>query len=309
MAQEGALAERALTTAWDAFEERFSWQSFADLRLLGRLCLCSHVFASVLHLAVSAPAEEEVHFFAVFFDLRAVYRRLLQDEMGVQAEIELAGGSHTPDPGSQKHFVLQSDSSAAEEQFWEGEFGEFLFKHGEFLAPLPVYHLERMWEERLEWHQERMRMHMEDEDIHEMKREKEEVVAEEDAEGAEEDEVITIDTSAAEASEEEDAEETRLLSEEASRGAWDLAMMARAWAFARTVAHETPWPWHDTAKKVAGRRVWRVGVLNIPCCEGYRWRMRHSPTCQHWCSSRSSSGQVVSRAASCGDAGGHSYGL
>ena len=138
-------------------------------------------------------------------------------------------------------------------------------------------------------------------------------MAEEDAEGAEEDEVITIDTSAAEASEEEDAEETRLLSEEASRGAWDLAMMARAWAFARTVAHETPWPWHDTAKKVAGRRVWRVGVLNIPCCEGYRWHLRHSPTCQHCphskCSSRSSSGQVVSRAASCGDAGGHSYGL
>ena len=137
--------------------------------------------------------------------------------------------------------------------------------------------------------------------------------AEEDAEGAEEDEVITIDTSAAEASEEEDAEETRLLSEEASRGAWDLAMMARAWAFARTVAHETPWPWHDTAKKAAGRRVWRVGVLNIPCCEGYRWHLRHSPTCQHCphskCSSRSSSGQVVSRAASCGDAGGHSYGL
>ena len=85
MAEEGALAERALTTAWDAFEERFSWESFSDLRLLGRLCLCSRVLASVLHLAVS---EEEVHF-AVFFDLRAVYRRLLQDEMGVQAEIEL----------------------------------------------------------------------------------------------------------------------------------------------------------------------------------------------------------------------------
>ena len=119
------------------------------------------------------------------------------------------------------------EAQAAGEQLWEGEFGEFLFKEGVFLAPLSKYLLERMWEERLEVHEERMRMHMEDEDIHEMKREKEEVVAEEDAEGAEEDEVITIDTSAAEASEEEDAEETRLLSEEASRGAWDLAMMAR----------------------------------------------------------------------------------
>ena len=55
------------------------------------------------------------------------------------------------------------EAQAAGEQFWEGEFGEFLFKQGEFLAPLPEYHLERMWEERLEWHQETMRM--EDEDI------------------------------------------------------------------------------------------------------------------------------------------------
>ena len=110
MAQEGALAERALTTAWDAFEERFSWQSFADLRLLGRLCLCSHVFASVLHLAVSAPAEEEVHFFAVFFDLRAVYRRLLQDEMGVQAEIELdAAGEYNLDSDDAADFWNDTD--------------------------------------------------------------------------------------------------------------------------------------------------------------------------------------------------------
>ena len=92
MAEEGELAERALTTAWDAFEDRFSWESFSDLRLLGRLCLCSHALATantveLLHLAVLAPAEEEVHF-AVFFALRTVFRRLLQDEMGVQAEIE-----------------------------------------------------------------------------------------------------------------------------------------------------------------------------------------------------------------------------
>ena len=109
MAEEGALAERALTTAWDAFEERFSWQSFADLRLLGRLCLCSHVFASVLHLAVLAPAEEEVHF-AVSFDLRAVFRRLLQDEMGVQAEIELdAAGEYNLDSDDAADFWSDSD--------------------------------------------------------------------------------------------------------------------------------------------------------------------------------------------------------
>ena len=72
MAEEGALAERALTTAWDAFEERFSWQSVADLRLLARFCPCSHVFASVLHLA-----EEEVHF-GVFLALRAFKRQLLK---------------------------------------------------------------------------------------------------------------------------------------------------------------------------------------------------------------------------------------
>ena len=110
MAEEGALAERALTTAWDAFEERFSWEYVSDLRLLGRLCLCSHVFASVLHLAVSAPAEEEVHFFAVFFDLRAVYRRLLQDEMGVQAEIELdAAGEYNLDSDDAADFWSDSD--------------------------------------------------------------------------------------------------------------------------------------------------------------------------------------------------------
>ena len=100
MAEEGALAERALTTAWDAFEERFSWQSFADLRLLARFCLCSHVFASVLHLA-----EEENHF-GVFLALRAVYRRLLQDEMGVQAEIELDAAAE---------YNLDSDDAA---DFW-----------------------------------------------------------------------------------------------------------------------------------------------------------------------------------------------
>ena len=107
MAEEGALAERALTTAWDAFEERFSWGDVSDLRLLGRLCLCSHVLASVLHLAVSA--EEEVHF-AVFFDLRAVYRRLLQDEMGVQAEIELdAAGEYNLDSDDAADFWSDSD--------------------------------------------------------------------------------------------------------------------------------------------------------------------------------------------------------
>ena len=74
--------------------------------MLGRLCICSHVFASVLHLAVSAPAEEEVHFFAVFFDLRAVDRRLLQDEMGVQAEIELDAADK---------YNLDSDDAAG---FW-----------------------------------------------------------------------------------------------------------------------------------------------------------------------------------------------
>ena len=104
MAQEGALAERALTTAWDAFEERFSWQSFADLRLLGRLCLCSHVFASVLHLA-----EEENHF-GVFLALRAVYRRLLQDEMGVQAEIEVeTAGEYNLDSDDAADFWSDSD--------------------------------------------------------------------------------------------------------------------------------------------------------------------------------------------------------
>ena len=54
------------------------------------------------------------------------------------------------------------EAQAAGEQFWQGEFGEFLFKEGEFLAPLPKYLLERMWEERLEWHEERMRMDHED---------------------------------------------------------------------------------------------------------------------------------------------------
>ena len=47
-------------------------------------------------------------------------------------------------------------------QFWRGEFGELLFKEGVFLAPLSKYLLERMWEERLEWHEERMRMDHED---------------------------------------------------------------------------------------------------------------------------------------------------
>jgi len=47
-------------------------------------------------------------------------------------------------------------------QFWQGEFGEFLFKEGEFLAPLPKYLLERMWEERLDWHEERVSMDQED---------------------------------------------------------------------------------------------------------------------------------------------------
>ena len=109
MAEEGALAERALITAWGAFEERFSWEYVSDLRLLGRLCLCSHVFASVLHLAVLAPAEEEVHF-AVFFDLRAVYRRLLQDEMGVQAEIELdAADEYNLDSDDAADFGSDSD--------------------------------------------------------------------------------------------------------------------------------------------------------------------------------------------------------
>ena len=113
MAEEGALAERALTTAWDAFEERFSWESFSDLRLLGRLCLCSRALATVNAvrgpsplLGRLAPAEEEVHFFAVFFDLRAVYRRLLQDEMGVQAEIELDAAAE---------YNLDSDDAA---DFW-----------------------------------------------------------------------------------------------------------------------------------------------------------------------------------------------
>ena len=84
MAEEGALAERALTTAWDAFEERFSWEDVSDLRLLGRLCLCSRALATVNTvrspsplLGRLAPAEEEVHF-AVFFALRAVFRELLK---------------------------------------------------------------------------------------------------------------------------------------------------------------------------------------------------------------------------------------
>jgi len=84
MAEEGALAERALTTAWDAFEERFRWEDVSDLRLLGRLCLCSRALATVNAvrgpsplLGRLAPAEEEVHF-AVFFALRAVFRRLLK---------------------------------------------------------------------------------------------------------------------------------------------------------------------------------------------------------------------------------------
>ena len=84
MAEEGALAERALTTAWDAFEERFSWEDVSDLRLLGRLCLCSRTLATANTvrgpsplLGRLAPAEEEVHF-AVFFALRAVFRELLK---------------------------------------------------------------------------------------------------------------------------------------------------------------------------------------------------------------------------------------
>ena len=84
MAEEGALAERALTTAWDAFEERFSWEDVSDLRLLGRLCLCSRALATVNAVRGPSPllgritiAEEEVCF-AIFFALRAVFRQLLK---------------------------------------------------------------------------------------------------------------------------------------------------------------------------------------------------------------------------------------
>ena len=116
MAEEGALAERALTTAWDAFEERFSWEDVSDLRLLGRLCLCSRALATVNAvrgpsplLGRLAPAEEEVHF-AVFFDLRTVFRRLLQDEMGVQAVIERdAADEYNPDSDDAASFWSDSD--------------------------------------------------------------------------------------------------------------------------------------------------------------------------------------------------------
>ena len=84
MAEEGALAERALTTAWDAFEERFSWEDVSDLRLLGRLCLCSRALATVNAVRGPSPllgritiAEEDVRF-AILFALREVFRQLLK---------------------------------------------------------------------------------------------------------------------------------------------------------------------------------------------------------------------------------------
>ena len=84
MAEEGALAERALTPAWDAFEERFSWEYFSDLRLLGRLCLCSRALATVntTRLIPPFPPREDVQvLFArsnVFSALRTVKRQLLK---------------------------------------------------------------------------------------------------------------------------------------------------------------------------------------------------------------------------------------
>ena len=121
MAQEGALAERALTTAWDAFEERFSWQSFADLRLQGRLCLCSRALATVNAVRGPSPivgritiAEEQVRF-AILFALREVFRQLLK-RAGLEhapphskcSNRSSSGGSHTPDPGNLGHLSLEA---------------------------------------------------------------------------------------------------------------------------------------------------------------------------------------------------------
>ena len=118
MAEEGALAERALTTAWDAFEERFSWESFSDLSLLGRLCLCSRALATVNAVRGPSPivgritiAEEEVRF-AILLALREVFRQLLK-RAGLEhapphskcSNRSSSGGSHTPDPGSRTPFA------------------------------------------------------------------------------------------------------------------------------------------------------------------------------------------------------------
>ena len=51
----------------------------------------------------------KVHF-AVFFDLRTVFRRLLQDEMCVQAEIERdAADEYNPDSDDAADFRSDSD--------------------------------------------------------------------------------------------------------------------------------------------------------------------------------------------------------